>query len=525
MTATGPAGGMTPGTRPIAVTESVRTTNYGDLALVDALRAYIPTVMRSRSCPGVNIALARRGDIVWEAGFGLADVAKQTPMTPQTVFRSGSMGKTYTGAAIMQLVERGVIGLHDPINKHLPFKVTNPLGGREVTVHDLLVHRSGLGTDAAGSYFDRPRPLREELAEQYARASGLMIGMDSPRWLAKAGYQMNYSNLGIATLGLIVEMANPEGLSFGAWVDKHIMLPLGMTSAQYPLYQAEDQVRPDIWPRMSTGYTPMGKAWIPTATVYFAEYPAGAFVATPVDHLKFVLAMANGGQYNGYQVLKPETVKDMLTPQDAGPGYPGVPGARQGLIWWLFDPGTKQFHYEHGGAHMYGWYNMAQAWPEQGTAFVVALNAWPLPSITPAMSMIQQFIGRWVADEQSTVAVTADVSQEWAWKVSYLRGLLYVEAFLAGIGIPTRFADAEIVRIAKAAAPDPESGVSWDAEGFMAGARDMNAVEVPTSAGIQALVKSGRLRITLEEAELAWKELDPQAPFAYCSLGGLLKVA
>ena len=509
---------MTPATRPIPVTESVRTTNLGDLALIDATRAYIQTVMRSQSAPGVHIALARRGEIVWEAGFGFADASRQAKMTPETLFHSGSMGKTYTGTAIMQLVEQGVLGLYDPINKYLPFKVTNSLGGREVTIHDLLTHRAGLSGGAGLSLFTIPRPLREALEAEYAKPHDRIGGTLVPRWVAKAGYQYGYSNLGVATLGLIVETSNPEHLSYSAYVEKHIMQPLGMTSSQYPPYQGKDKIRPDLWPRLSTGYATMGKVWIPTATVYVGEYPAGGFIATPGDHLKLLLAMANQGSYHGYQLLKPETVKAMLTPQDAGPGFAGT---RAGLIWMLAESDTKVFQFQHGGAHMFGWYNMGQAWPEQGTAIVVAMNEWPLPTITGTVSMIQQFIGRWVADERSTVAATAEPSKQWAWKVSYLRGLLYIEAFNASIGIPTRLSEEEIARLAREAVVDPESNVSWDAEAFVAGARDMNQVE-PTREAIQAFAKSGRMRITLEEAERAWRELDPGA-LVYTSLGGLLK--
>src|SRR6185295_19881058 len=82
---------------------------------------------------------------LWERGYGWADLAKQTPMTPATVTRAGSMSKTYTGTAVMQLVEQGVLGLDQPVNQYLrDFKVTNPLGPRDITVRDLLTHTGGL---------------------------------------------------------------------------------------------------------------------------------------------------------------------------------------------------------------------------------------------------------------------------------------------------------------------------------------------------------------------------------------------
>ena len=141
------------------------STNHTARALIDQLSEIIPEVMRLRHLPGLAIAIALDGEIAWEQGFGFADLHRHVPMTPRSVMRSGSMGKTYTATAVMQLVENDVMALHDPINRHLrAFQVRNPLGEREVTVYDLLTHRSGLATNAASSGYTRPAPLEEHLA-------------------------------------------------------------------------------------------------------------------------------------------------------------------------------------------------------------------------------------------------------------------------------------------------------------------------------------------------------------------------
>ena len=97
--------------RDIPLTEVVRTENEKDLRLINTLRTYLPLLMHTYGTPGLNIAVARRGEIVWEAGFGYANLSQSKKMTPDTVFNSGSMGKVYTGMAIMKLVEEGVIDL------------------------------------------------------------------------------------------------------------------------------------------------------------------------------------------------------------------------------------------------------------------------------------------------------------------------------------------------------------------------------------------------------------------------------
>src|SRR6185295_14025990 len=225
-------------------------------ALIAALKEDIPQILRLVGTPGLNLAIARRGQVIYEDGFGYADLARKIPMTAATVTHSGSMGKTYTATAVMQLVEQGVLGLDAPVNQYLSgWKIVNPLGGRDVTVRDLLTHRSGLAGNGAWSVLHSPKPLAEHVPEAHAKErNDFYGGAASPTWTAKAGEKYQYSNLGIATLGYLVQLTNPEKLSFSDYVQRHIIDPLGMTSTQFPPVQDRAYIRPDIWANMSTGY-------------------------------------------------------------------------------------------------------------------------------------------------------------------------------------------------------------------------------------------------------------------------------
>ena len=232
----------------------------------------------------------------------------------------------------MHLVDRGVIGLDDPISDHLPFEVHNPLGDRDVTVHDLLTHRSGLSGGGAKGVWDKPVPLEEALRASYDSDTSPLFGGTTPFWIGKVGEQYNYSNPGIATLGLIVQTANPDGLSFSDYAQRYIMDPLGMESSQYPPAQHEDYVRPDIRENMSTGLCAHGRRRGSRACrLYFSHYPAGGVLAKPADHIRLLTAMMNGGEYDGYRVLEPETVNEMLTPQYEDADSPR--GSSGGLVW------------------------------------------------------------------------------------------------------------------------------------------------------------------------------------------------
>lgn len=489
--------------REIPLTETVGTENERDLRLISALRAYIPTLMRSFGTPGLNIALARRGETVWEAGFGYADLAKRKPMTPETAFRSGSMGKLYTGMAIMKLVEDGVLELDGAINDYLPFEVRNPLGGRDISLRDLLIHRPGLMVDAALSLFRAPDPLRESIEAEFQREMTPIAGGDSlPRWGAKAGEKFMYSNLGMGTLGLIVEENNPEGLSYSEFVEKYFMQPLGMRHSQYPPVQDQANIRPEIWQRLSVGYMPMGSVWLPTPAVYFGEFPAGGFVSTPSDFVRFFLCIMNGGELDGARILKPETVELALTQQ--AEAFPDMP---IGLAWLLRDVDKPTFSIQHNGAHMFGWHNAAIGWPNFDTAVVYAVNHWAVPEIAPDATLLQNFIEGWLQYDRRELQARR-AGPEWAKKVSYVRGALFVAGFNYSIAIPTPVSDAQIMQAADGAILNPDFAATqsnWDRDAFVQGAQDMRA-KGSTTAALSTFLDDNPA-ISREEFTQAYAEL------------------
>ena len=482
-----------------------------DEALISALEAYIPQVMAQHNTPGLNIAVARRGRVIWEEGFGYADLQARRPMTPETVFHSGSMGKTYTATAVMQLVERGVMGLHDPINQYLPFRVENPLGERDITVHDLLTHRSGLTSNAAGSQFTAPKPLGEHLAEGYAQEYFKSYdGTVLPRWSRKVGEAFQYSNFGIATLGYLVETTNPEGLGFPEYVQRHIIDPLGMTSSMYPAVQDAEHVRPDIFERFSKGYAQFGPVHLPTPTIYFADYPAGTVVSTPGDHIRVLLAYMHQGRLGDYQLLKPETVEQMLEPQvEMGENA-------LGLVWFLENLDETDVHFGHGGAHMYGWTNIYRAYREQDFALVVAANHWPMTHERyREHRAIAAFISEWLERDDPSV-----LSAPWAWKASYVMGLFMIEQMKGALGIEGPVTPAMVDLMATDAKGDAGGRGLWDASGFRAGVHDMLTVEM-TPAGIRAFLESDRLQVTTVELELIHRQLRGDGnPFPTAAMGG-----
>ncbi|MFD9721871.1 serine hydrolase domain-containing protein [Streptomyces sp. NPDC059076] len=413
----------------------------------------------------MSIAVGVGDRVALTKAYGYADVATGRPMTADTVGPTGSDAKTYTAAAAMQLVEAGVIGLDDPINDHLGgWKVVNPLGGHEITLRDLLTHRSGMGPTLGYCCFDVPESLDEHLQRVFADGrSDLYGGCVLPLWTSPVGKRYQYSNTGIALVGLLVETLNPDGASFTDWVQRRLFTPLGMDSTCFPTAQHGSCAPADLLERRSTGYGTLGGYRFELPPVHIRDYPAGSAVTTPSNHARFVLAMLNGGALDGHRVLTPESTLSMLTPQGEG----AVPGEDPavGLTWNVFRHGDPLGHVGHGGEYFWGWSQLTRGWPGQRVALVISTNQWDLGD-QGASDRPSHLAARLVAD-----VVTAWVSgrdprpqRDPAAAQSYLAGILIADRYSGRLGIARPLSEAEIVRIADTVAVAP--GTPWDRDAF-----------------------------------------------------------
>jgi N-acyl-D-aspartate/D-glutamate deacylase len=190
--------------------------------------------------PGVAVAVIRDGEIVHRAGYGLADLATGTPITPDTTFRLASVSKQLTGMAIMLLAEEGMLDYDDPVVQYLP---ELERFGSEITIRHLLHHTSGLP-----DYYDT---LEAELEEDWiTNQEAVEFFSQWGETLFPAGDRYEYSNPGYEMLAAIVERVS--GKLFREFMDERIFQPLGMSNTT--LF---DQTEPEIANR-AYGYTREG---------------------------------------------------------------------------------------------------------------------------------------------------------------------------------------------------------------------------------------------------------------------------
>jgi CubicO group peptidase (beta-lactamase class C family) len=202
-----------------------------DRAAADRIDRVIKQQMLAYKTPGVSLAVLRHGKIILLKSYGLANVEHQVPVKPATVFQSGSMGKQFTAAAVMILVQENKLSLDDKISKYFP---DVPASWKDITVWNLLTHTSGLG--------DYPAEI--DLRRDYTEDEYFALFKKAPLDFAP-GSSWNYSNVGYVMLGMLIRKLT--GNYYGDFLKERIFKPLGMTTARI-ISEA------DIVPNRAAGY-------------------------------------------------------------------------------------------------------------------------------------------------------------------------------------------------------------------------------------------------------------------------------
>jgi CubicO group peptidase (beta-lactamase class C family) len=296
----------------------------------------VNAILNRRPAVGFAVGAVRHGSLEFFSAHGVADLASGTPVMENTVFRIGSITKTFTAIAVMQLWEQGLVDLDAPAADYLRgyrLIAARP-GDPPATVRQLLTHTSGLpevvrAIDAFRPLFGEIVPFGQPvptLADYYRGAL---------RLAAAPGTRFVYTDHGFATIRQIVE--DVSGLPFDGYLREHVFEPLGMAHT--------DLVRSDrIRAGLATGYT-LGSGGPRAVRDYELVTAAGGGVySTPADMGRYVAALLGGGSNRYGAVLKPATLAMMFAPQyQPDPRVPGI-----GLAFWRGTAGGHRI-VEHGG--------------------------------------------------------------------------------------------------------------------------------------------------------------------------------
>ncbi|MCL4707573.1 serine hydrolase [bacterium] len=326
---------------PLPTTENLNArADY--VGVTAELQRVIQHEMADKLLPALSIALVDGQEIVWAQGFGFADPEQKIPATAATVYRVGSLSKLFTDLGIMQLVESGALQLDAPITKFLPeFQPKNPFG-KTITLRQLMSHRAGLVREPPiGNYFDDTQPTLPATVKSLNNTA-LVYAPET---------RIKYSNAGIATVGYVLEQLRRE--PFADYLKRTVLLPMGL---QHSSFVPEAEINKKLAKAYMWGYD--NRQFV-APDLQLGMAPAANMYSTVADLGQFMKVLFNRGKNGDKQILKPETLELMWTPQFAQLGQ------KQGFgIGFAIGEIEGRRSIGHGGA-MYGFATQISALPDE----------------------------------------------------------------------------------------------------------------------------------------------------------------
>lgn len=280
---------------------AVRGQELTEADLSAFLDGLVPQQIEKADIAGAVVAVVKDGKVLFEKGYGYSDAEKKTPVSPQdTLFRPGSISKTFTWTAVMQQVEQGKLNLDADVNQYLDFKIPQAFG-KPTTLRDIMTHRSGFEETLKDLFVSEQRDLMP--IAQY-------LPSHLPAQIFAPGTIPAYSNYATTLAAYMVQRVS--GQSFDDYVDSHFFKPLNMTRATFrqPLPES-------LKSYMSNGYTlgsgkPKSFEWVEVA-------PAGSLSASAESMAHWMIMHLQNGRYGDVQILKPETAIQMHARQAGWP--------------------------------------------------------------------------------------------------------------------------------------------------------------------------------------------------------------
>jgi CubicO group peptidase (beta-lactamase class C family) len=322
---------------------------------INRLQAQLEQDVSRDSVGGITAAVVDRGNVVWVKGFGWADRDRKIAADANTVYRVGSITKSFTAVALMQAVRKGQVQLDAPVERYLPEAAQfpgRPEGSRPVTMRQLASHTGGLIREP-----QLPNAAAGPIAEWESK---ILASIPTTRHQNAPGVRYSYSNIGYGVLGLATSRAAQT--PYMDLVRTGILEPLGMSSSGFIL-------TPEMRAHLAVGYANGANRSIDAATPLREhdgrgyKVPNGGLYSTAPDLARFIKAMSSTGR----EFLSPASRAEMFrvqTPQ-------GTSGYGLGFMITTDDNGVQTA--EHGGS-VAGYTAHIAFQPESGIGVILLRN-------------------------------------------------------------------------------------------------------------------------------------------------------
>ncbi|MBM4186242.1 MAG: DUF2911 domain-containing protein [Gemmatimonadetes bacterium] len=355
------------------------------------LDAYIQDGMTKLKGIGLAIAVVKNDSVVYAKGFGVKKLGDPSPVTPRTLFAVGSTSKAFTTAALGMLVDEGRFGWDTRAGDLLKgFEVSDPKVTREITVRDLVTHRSGLSRGDRlwmGSNFSRAEVLRR-------------VRYHQPSWSIRTTF--GYQNIMYLAAGEIIPAVT--GRSCDDFLKERIFLPLGMPTTSTSVTALKDQ--PDV----ATPHTAIDGTVVPIEYRNIDNIgPAGSINSNVLEMAQWIRFHLNGGSVNGRPLLAPATHREMFATQmwlrpegEMAMLYPGANFLGYGLGWFLYDQVGRKVVEHSGGID--GMITELIMVPSERLGVIVLTNA---GGSLAAFPIARAVINRYLGVDQDPIAAIA----------------------------------------------------------------------------------------------------------------------
>ena len=363
---------------------------------LDGMRRFIerrvPELMAQRRVPGLSIAVVEGEEVVYAEGFGVRDVERSLPATPDTLYGIGSCTKFFVALAILQLVERGEISLDDPVSKYIPLKIGIP--GKPITVHHLLTHSSGipsLGT----STIALSRGIRGDVGIPFGSADDFYrhINGAQEEIADEPGRSFFYLNAGYRMLGDIIQRVSET--PFDVYIREEILKPLKMTRTTFSKAEFEgdaDRMTPyikDKEGRLVPSKFPYPEVRSNPEFSFIAA--AGGLLSSVRELTNYLMMNINEGRFGDAMLLSPELMEEMQKVQiERPPTYFGRNG--YGYGWFVAEDFLGHKLVSHGGSILVSTAYLAFI-PEEKLGVAMASNAMGFPYAPVAQGIFAALMG------------------------------------------------------------------------------------------------------------------------------------
>jgi CubicO group peptidase (beta-lactamase class C family) len=364
------------------------------------LNNYILKSMKEWETPGLAIAIVKNDSVVFLKGYGVTKMGESTSVTPTTLFAIASTTKAMTVACLGMLVDAGTIKWDDPVTKYLPwFQMSDPYVTRELTVRDLLCHRTGL--ERGDNLWYLSPYSREEVLRR--------VRLLKPGWSFRSRY--GYNNIMFVAAGQIIPSVTSS--TWDDFIAERLFQPLGMSRTRPNLKSAEG---------MADRATPHSRVDGTMVPIRMASYdnigPAGSVLSCVQDMAQWVRMNLNDGTLNGKKIVSPGVIREVQMPQtvirlDSMDRVlrPSNHFTAYGLGWVLRDYLGRKL-VQHDGAYD-GMQARVVLIPEERIGLVVLINAehTDLPE-SIAYRVIDYYLGGPVRDWSADLLAISEKQRE-----------------------------------------------------------------------------------------------------------------